>query len=117
MYWRTPSLHRNSSTLAEERQRSCNVNPFATFCDTGVTQCVFALLSHGPWRAAAEWGQVWLLLLDLQHQHQAGVLVTEEVQQEHQEVVDDVGLVALPASVHVDGQAGIAQSQPLDKSG
>lgn len=72
------------------------------------------LLSHGPRRAAAEWRQVGLLLLDLQHEHQAGVLVTEEVQQEHQEVVDDVGLVALAARVHVDGQAGIAQSEPLD---
>lgn len=50
-----------------------------------------------------------LLLLHLQHEHQAGVLVTEEVEQEHQEVVDDVGLVALPAGVHVDGQAGVAQ--------
>lgn len=72
------------------------------------------LLSHGPGWAAAQRGQVWLLLLDLQHEHQAGVLVAEEVQQEHQEVVDDVGLVALPARVHVDGQTGIPQSQPLD---
>lgn len=54
-----------------------------------------------------------LLLLDLQHEHQAGVLVTKEVQQEHQEVVDDVGLIALPACVHVDGQTRIAESQPL----
>lgn len=73
------------------------------------------LLSHGPWRAAAERWQVWLLLLDLQHEHQAGVLVTEEVQQEHQKVVDDVGLIALPACVHVDGQTGIPQSQPLEE--
>lgn len=71
------------------------------------------LLSHGPRWAAAQRGQVWLLLLHLQHEHQAGVLVAEEVQQEHQEVVDDVGLVALPARVHVDGQAGIAESEPL----
>lgn len=71
------------------------------------------LLSHGPWWAAAQWGQVRLLLLDLQHEHQAGVLVTEEVQQEHQEVVDDVGLIAFPACVHVDGQTRIAESQPL----
>lgn len=71
------------------------------------------LLSHGPRWAAAQRGQVWLLLLHLQHEHQAGVLVTEEVEQEHQEVVDDVGLVALPARVHVDGQAGVAESEPL----
>lgn len=71
------------------------------------------LLSHGPRWAAAQWRQVRLLLLHLQHEHQAGVLVTEEVQQEHQEVVDDVGLVALTASVHVDGQAGVAESEPL----
>lgn len=58
---------------------------------------------------------MWLLLLDLQHEHQAGVLVTEEVQQEHQEVVYDVGLIALPTCVHVDGQTGIPQSQPLDR--
>lgn len=56
---------------------------------------------------------MWLLLLDLQHEHQAGVLVTQEVQQENQEVVNDVGLVALPARVHVDGQVGISQGQPL----
>lgn len=73
----------------------------------------FLLLSHRPRWAAAQRRQVWLLLLHLQHEHQAGVLVTEEVQQEHQEVVDDVGLVALPACVHVDGQAGIAESKPL----
>ncbi len=73
-------------------------------------------LSHGPWRAAAQRGQVWLLLLDLQHEHQARVLVTEEVQQEHQEVVDDVGLVALSARVHIDGQVGIPQSQPLHRT-
>lgn len=54
-----------------------------------------------------------LLLLHLQHKHQAGVLVAEEVQQEHQEVIDDVGLVALPACVHIDGQIGIPQGQPL----
>lgn len=65
------------------------------------------LLSHGPRRAAAQRRQVRLLLLDLQHQHQARVLVAEEVQQEDQEVVDDVGLVALSARVHVDGQAGV----------
>lgn len=58
---------------------------------------------------------MWLLLLDLQHEHQAGVLVAEEVQQEHQEVVDDIGLIALPARVHVDGQTGIPQSQPLEE--
>lgn len=71
------------------------------------------VLSHRPRWAAAQWRQVWLLLLHLQHEHQAGILVTEEVQQEHQEVVDDVGLVALPACVHIDGQAGIAESEPL----
>lgn len=56
-----------------------------------------------------------LLLLHLQHEHQAGVLVAEEVEQEDQEVVDDVGLVALPARVHVDGEAGVSQRQPLGK--
>lgn len=71
------------------------------------------LLSHGPRWAAAQRRQVWLLLLHLQHEHQAGVLVTEEVQQEHQEVVDDVGLVALSTCVHIDGQARIAESEPL----
>lgn len=54
-----------------------------------------------------------LLLLDLQHQHQTRVLVAKEVEQKDQEVVDDVGLVALSARVHVDGQAGVAQRQPL----
>lgn len=60
---------------------------------------------------------MWLLLLDLQHEHQAGVLVAEEVEQEDQEVVDDVGLVALPARVHVDSQARVSERQPLDKRG
>lgn len=75
------------------------------------------LLSHGPWRTAAQRRQVRLLLLDLQHQHQAGVLVAEEVQQEDQEVVDDIGLVALSARVHVDSQAGVPQREPLGKRG
>lgn len=60
------------------------------------------LLSHGPGRAAAKRGQMSLLLLGLQHGHQAGVLILQVVQQEGHEVVDDVGLVALSARVHVN---------------
>lgn len=56
-----------------------------------------------------------LLLLHLQHQDQARVLVAQEVEQEDQEVVDDVGLVALPAGVHVDRHARVPQGQPLDR--
>lgn len=83
----------------------------------GATVRALLLLSHGPRRAAAERRQVRLLLLDLQHEHQTGVLVAQEVQQKDQEVVDDVGLVALSARVHVDGQAGVAERQPLHKTG
>lgn len=90
-----------------------NIPPFITHHRAPSPATTLLLLAHGPRRAAAQRGQVWLLLLHLQHQHQAGVLVTEEVEQEHQEVVDDVGLVALPARVHVDGQAGVPQGQPL----
>lgn len=111
VYCRTPSLHLKSNTLVEKESGShphLSIHPL--HCDPMV---FLLLLSHGPWWAAAQWGQVRLLLLDLQHEHQAGVLVTEEVQQKHQEVVDDVGLIALPACVHVDGQTRIAKSQPL----
>lgn len=58
-----------------------------------------------------------LLLLDLHHEDQAGVLVTEEVQQEDQEVVDDVSLVTFPTGVHVDGQVRVAQRHPLEGGG
>lgn len=58
-----------------------------------------------------------LLLLGLQHGHQAGVLILQVVQQEGHEVVDDVGLVALAARVHVDGEAGVPQGQPLGDEG
>lgn len=58
-----------------------------------------------------------LLLLHLQHHHQAGILVLQEVEQEGHEVVDDVGLVALPAGVHVDGNAGVLQGDPLPVGG
>lgn len=88
--------------------------PLTSIRPSGIEPMPFPLLlSHGPRWAAAQRGQVWLLLLHLQHEHEAGVLVAEKVQQEHQEVVDDVGLVALPARVHVDRQAGIAESEPL----
>lgn len=60
------------------------------------------ILSHWPGRAAAKRGQMSLLLLGLQHRHQAGVLVFQVVQQEGHEVVDDIGLVALSARVHIN---------------
>lgn len=71
-------------------------------------------LSHGPGRAAAERRKVFLLLLHLQHQDQAGILLPQVVQQEDHEVVDDVGLVTLPASVYIDGDAGVLQCNPLE---
>lgn len=40
-------------------------------------------------------------------------LVSQVVEQEDHEVVDDVCLVALPARVHVDGNAGVLQRNPL----
>lgn len=40
-------------------------------------------------------------------------LVSQVVEQEDHEVVDDVCLVALPACVHVDGNAGVLQRNPL----
>lgn len=61
---------------------------------------------------------MFLLLLDLQHHHQAGIPVSQEVEQEGHEVVDDVGLVTLSARVHVDGNAGVFQGNPLrDRKG
>lgn len=54
-----------------------------------------------------------LLLLDFQHQHQAGILVLQVVQQERHEVVDDVCLIALPACVHVNCYVGVFQGNPL----
>lgn len=109
-----------NSQLAPEQQnpdtRDQQVNTSSlhqTSIITDLTPPAPSLLSHGPGRAAAEGRQVRLLLLHLQHQDQTGILVAQEVEQEDQEVVDDVGLVALPAGVHVDGQAGIPQSQPL----
>lgn len=116
VYWRTPSLHLNSSTLSDGERGTCQ---HVSVCPSRATvrRRGSVLLSHGPGGAAAEGGQVRLLLLHLQHQHQARVPVAEEVEQEHQEIVDDVGLVALPARVHVDGQAGIAQGQPLSWGG
>lgn len=74
---------------------------------------VLNVLSHWPGWAAAERGQVFLLLLHLQHQHQAGILILQEVQQEGHEVVDDVGLVALSACVYVNGYPWVFQSNPL----
>lgn len=56
---------------------------------------------------------MFLLFLDLQHQHQAGVLVPQIVQQEDHEVVDNIGLVALSARVHINRYAGILQRNPL----
>lgn len=56
---------------------------------------------------------MFLLLLDLQHHHQAGILVSQEVEQEGHEVVDDVGLITLSARVHVNGNAGVFQGNPL----
>lgn len=41
----------------------------------GVRICALLSLSHGPRWAAAQRRQVRLLLLDLQHEHQTGVLV------------------------------------------
>lgn len=49
----------------------------------------------------------------LQHHHQAGILVFQEVEQEGHEVVDDVGLVTLPARVHVYSYTGVFQCNPL----
>lgn len=115
VYCRTPSLHLKSRTLREKEER---VNISSSHRRMyGATVRALLLLSHGPRRAAAERRQVRLLLLDLQHEHQTGVLVAQEVQQKDQEVVDDVGLVALSARVHVDGQAGVAERQPLHKTG
>lgn len=56
---------------------------------------------------------MFLLLLVLQHHHQVGILVFQEVKQEGHEVVDDVGLVTLPARVHVYSYTGIFQCDPL----
>lgn len=75
--------------------------------------CTRNVLSHWPGRAAAERGQVFLLLLDLQHQHQARILIFQVVEQEGHEVVDDIGLVALSACVHVNGYTGVFQCNPL----
>lgn len=54
-----------------------------------------------------------LLLLDLHHQSQAGVLVPQVVEQEDHEVVDHKGLVAFSARVHINGYAGVLQGYPL----
>lgn len=115
VYCKTPSLHLKSSTLTEKERNAQTCAPPAPPPPPGM--CALRSLSHGPRRAAAQRRKVRLLLLDLQHEHQAGVLVAEEVEQEDQEVVDDVGLVALPARVHVDGQAGVSEREPLDKKG
>ncbi len=64
-------------------------------------------LSHWPGWAAAKRGQVFLLLLGLQHRHQARVLIFQVVEQEGHEVVDDVGLIALSACVHINGYTGV----------
>lgn len=50
---------------------------------------------------------MFLLLLDLQHQYQAGILIFQVVQQESHEVVDDVGLIALSTCVHINGNTGV----------
>lgn len=55
-----------------------------------------------------------LLLLDLQHHHQAGILPFQVVEQESHEVIDDVGLVALSACVHINGYTGVFQRDPLE---
>lgn len=65
------------------------------------------LLSHRPGWAAAQGREVFLLLLDLEHQHQAGILIFQVVQQKGHEVVDDVGLIALSTRVHVNGDIGV----------
>lgn len=70
-------------------------------------------LSHWPWRAAAERGKMLLLLLDFKHQHQAGILVLQVVKQERHEVVDDICLIALSASVHINCYIGVFQCNPL----
>lgn len=64
------------------------------------------ILSHWPGRAAAQRGEVSLLILGLQHGHQAGVLILQVVQQEGHEVVDDIGLIALSACVHINCYTG-----------
>lgn len=56
---------------------------------------------------------MFLLLLDLEHHHKAGILVFQEVEQEGHEVVDDIGLVTLSARVHVNGNAGVFEGDPL----
>lgn len=115
--WSDHSVLQDSQLTPEQqhpdRERNNLTSIHSSHTVTSLSVTSLLLLSHGPRWAAAQRGQMWLLLLDLQHEHQAGVLVTQEVQQENQEVVDDVGLVALPARVHVDGQVGISQSQPL----
>lgn len=57
---------------------------------------------------------MFLLLLHLQHLHQAGVLLLQVVQEEDHEVVNDVGFIALSARVHVDGDAWVLQGNPLE---
>lgn len=54
-----------------------------------------------------------LLLLHLQHQHQTGILVSQKVEKEDHEVVDDIGLIALSTCVYIDGNVGILQCNPL----
>lgn len=71
-------------------------------------------LSHWPRWAAAERRQVFLLLLNLQHQHQVGVLVFQVVKQERHEVVNDIRLVALPACVKIYCYTGVFQCNPLE---
>lgn len=56
---------------------------------------------------------MFLLLLDLKHHHQAGILVFQEIEQKGHEVVDDVGLVTLSARVHINGNARVFQGDPL----
>lgn len=56
---------------------------------------------------------MFLLLLVLQHHHQAGILVFQEVEQEGHEVVDDVGLITLSACVHIYSYSGVFQCDPL----
>ena len=56
---------------------------------------------------------MFLLLLDLQHQRQTGILVPQVVEQEDHEVVDDISLIALSAGVHINGYAGVLQCNPL----
>lgn len=64
-------------------------------------------LSHGPRWATAKWGKMLLLLLDLQHEHQTGILVPQVVEKEDHKVVDHISLVALSTCVYVDGNVGI----------